>query len=165
MSRRMAEATDRRGEFVLVVLGTDHHPFDRAVDIVGTLRPAHRLVVQHGHTPARDWPGVEWHEFLAFETLRGLVRDAAAVVCHGGVGSIMTALSFRRRPVVIARLAAHGEHVDDHQLQIVAKLGGEEIIAVFRERHQFKPGDKIRLKPDPRLIHLFDEATGKRLGT
>ena len=49
------------------------------------------------------------------------------------------------------------------ELQVVAKLGGEEIIAVFRERHQFKPGDKIRLKPDPWLVHLFDESTGKRL--
>ena len=49
------------------------------------------------------------------------------------------------------------------EIQVVAKLGGEEIIAVFRERHQFKPGDKIRLKPDPRLVHLFDETTGKRL--
>ena len=49
------------------------------------------------------------------------------------------------------------------ELQIVAKMGGGDIIAVFRERHQFKPGDKIRLKPDPRLVHLFDEQTGKRL--
>jgi multiple sugar transport system ATP-binding protein len=49
------------------------------------------------------------------------------------------------------------------EIQIVAKLGGSDITAVFRERHQFKPGDKIRLKPDPRLVHLFDEATGKRL--
>src|SRR5690349_2519045 len=49
------------------------------------------------------------------------------------------------------------------ELQVVARLGESEIIAVLRERHQFKPGDKIRLKPDPRLIHLFDEATGKRL--
>jgi multiple sugar transport system ATP-binding protein len=49
------------------------------------------------------------------------------------------------------------------ELQVVAKLGGDDVIAVFRERHQFKPGDKIRLKPDPRLIHLFDETTGKRL--
>jgi multiple sugar transport system ATP-binding protein len=49
------------------------------------------------------------------------------------------------------------------ELQVAAKLGGEDVIAVFRERHQFKPGDKIRLKPDPRLIHLFDETTGKRL--
>jgi multiple sugar transport system ATP-binding protein len=49
------------------------------------------------------------------------------------------------------------------ELQVVAKLGGEDIIAVFRERYAFKPGDKIRLKPDPRLVHLFDEPTGQRL--
>jgi multiple sugar transport system ATP-binding protein len=57
------------------------------------------------------------------------------------------------------------------EIQIVAKFngkfdgkpGGNEIVAVFRERHPFKPGDKIRLKPDPRLVHLFDETTGKRI--
>jgi multiple sugar transport system ATP-binding protein len=49
------------------------------------------------------------------------------------------------------------------ELHVVAKLGGQEVIAVFRERHQFKPGDLIRLKPNPRFVHLFDEATGKRL--
>jgi len=49
------------------------------------------------------------------------------------------------------------------EIQVVAKLGDEDIVAVFRERHQFKPGDKIRLKPDPRLVHLFDAETGKRL--
>ena len=46
---------------------------------------------------------------------------------------------------------------------LMAKLGGEDIIAVFRERHRFEPGDKVRLKPDPGLVHLFDEASGKRL--
>jgi len=49
------------------------------------------------------------------------------------------------------------------EIQVVARLGGEDVIAVFRERHQFKPGDRIRLKPDPRFVHLFDEPTGKRL--
>ena len=49
------------------------------------------------------------------------------------------------------------------ETQVFAKLGGEEVVAVFRERHKFNPGDKIRLKPDQRVVHLFDEATGKRL--
>jgi multiple sugar transport system ATP-binding protein len=49
------------------------------------------------------------------------------------------------------------------ELHVAARLGGEEIIAVFRERHQFKPGDTIRLRPDPRLVHLFDETSGQRL--
>jgi len=49
------------------------------------------------------------------------------------------------------------------ETQVFAKLGGEEVVAVFRERHKFEPGDKVRLKPNPALVHLFDEATGKRL--
>ena len=49
------------------------------------------------------------------------------------------------------------------EIQIVAKIGDSEIIAAFRERHPFKPGNKIRLKPDPRLVHLFDAASGQRL--
>jgi multiple sugar transport system ATP-binding protein len=49
------------------------------------------------------------------------------------------------------------------ELQVVAKLGGEDVIAVFRERHAFRPGDKIRLRPDPRLVHMFDETTGLRI--
>ncbi len=49
------------------------------------------------------------------------------------------------------------------EIQVVARLGGEEVMAVFRERHQFRPGDKIRLQPDPRFVHLFDEPTGKKL--
>ena len=51
------------------------------------------------------------------------------------------------------------------EVQIVAKMGGEDVIAVFRERHAFKPGDQIKLKPDPKVVHLFDEATGARLNT
>jgi multiple sugar transport system ATP-binding protein len=50
------------------------------------------------------------------------------------------------------------------EVQINARLGGGgEIVAVFRERHAFKPGEKIGLKPLPGLIHLFDAATGQRL--
>jgi multiple sugar transport system ATP-binding protein len=49
------------------------------------------------------------------------------------------------------------------ELQVVGRLGGQEIIAVFRERHKFKPGDKIRLRPDPALVHLFEGTIGGRL--
>jgi multiple sugar transport system ATP-binding protein len=51
------------------------------------------------------------------------------------------------------------------ELQVMAKIGGDDVIAVFRERHRFKPGDKIRLKPHLALAHLFDEPTGQRLNT
>jgi multiple sugar transport system ATP-binding protein len=50
------------------------------------------------------------------------------------------------------------------EIQVNARLaGGEEIVAVFRERHLFDPGEKISLKPQPGLVHLFDGESGKRL--
>ena len=45
--------------------------------------------------------------------------------------------------------------------QIFCNLAGTEITAVVRERHDFKPGVKIRLKPQ--LSFLFDPATGARI--
>src|SRR5499427_3281169 len=49
------------------------------------------------------------------------------------------------------------------ETQLVARLGGQDVLAVFRERHQFKPGDRVRLKPSVGLVHLFDKTSGKRL--
>jgi multiple sugar transport system ATP-binding protein len=49
------------------------------------------------------------------------------------------------------------------ETQLVAKLGGQDVLAVFRERCQFKPGDRVRLKPSVGFTHLFDKASGKRL--
>ncbi|HZU21023.1 MAG TPA: glycosyltransferase [Gaiellaceae bacterium] len=153
-------------EYILVALGTDEHPFERALDAVGSLRPEHRLVVQHGHTAPRDWPEAEWHDFIPFDTMRALIRDATVVVCHAGVGTIMTALSFRRRPVVIARLQARGEHVDDHQLQIVSTLGerglvvpladGDDVAGAVAEAR----GATVEWQRDSRLAEAVAAAVG-----
>jgi len=47
--------------------------------------------------------------------------------------------------------------------QVFAKVAGIELTGVFRERHEFRPGDTIRLRPDPHRAHLFDAGSGKRL--
>jgi multiple sugar transport system ATP-binding protein len=48
---------------------------------------------------------------------------------------------------------------------VFAKIGETEVTAVFRERHEFRAGDSIRLVPDPARTHLFDAETGKTLST
>jgi multiple sugar transport system ATP-binding protein len=50
------------------------------------------------------------------------------------------------------------------ETHVVARAEGQDLVAVFRDRHPFRPGDVIRLAPDPRHIHLFDAASGDRLG-
>jgi multiple sugar transport system ATP-binding protein len=40
---------------------------------------------------------------------------------------------------------------------------GTELSAVFRERHEFIPGSRIRLNPDLQHAHLFDAQSTRRL--
>jgi multiple sugar transport system ATP-binding protein len=47
--------------------------------------------------------------------------------------------------------------------QVFAKVGATEVAAVFRERHDFRPGETIRLVPDQERTHLFDAESGKSL--
>jgi len=49
------------------------------------------------------------------------------------------------------------------ETQLFARLGEQEIVAVFRERHAFEPGQKIRLKPRAPVAHLFDASSGQRI--
>jgi len=50
------------------------------------------------------------------------------------------------------------------ELQIIGRTpGGEDIVANFRERHAFEPGQTVKLAADRDLIHLFNGETGKRL--
>jgi multiple sugar transport system ATP-binding protein len=49
------------------------------------------------------------------------------------------------------------------ETQVVVECGGQEIVCLFRERIAAQPGEALRIKPDPKLVHLFDETTGRRL--
>ncbi|MER8501945.1 MULTISPECIES: sn-glycerol-3-phosphate ABC transporter ATP-binding protein UgpC [unclassified Mesorhizobium] len=46
---------------------------------------------------------------------------------------------------------------------VFLRFGEGEMVALFRERHDFKPGDTLQLKPRLDQVHLFDAETGKRL--
>ena len=48
------------------------------------------------------------------------------------------------------------------ETQVMAELGGTPIVCAFRERVSAKPGESIRIVPDPALVHLFDAETGQR---
>jgi multiple sugar transport system ATP-binding protein len=49
------------------------------------------------------------------------------------------------------------------ETQIVARIGSQDIIAVFRDRHDVSPGEKIHLRPRASAAHLFDKDSGRRI--
>ncbi|MGI9354849.1 MAG: ABC transporter ATP-binding protein [Rhizobiaceae bacterium] len=46
---------------------------------------------------------------------------------------------------------------------VFMRHGEEELVAVFRERHDFSPGQEIGLSPDADRVHLFDPRTGGKV--
>jgi multiple sugar transport system ATP-binding protein len=49
------------------------------------------------------------------------------------------------------------------ETQVVAKVGAQQVICVFRERVQARPGETIRVTPNPEAVHLFDKDKGQRI--
>jgi multiple sugar transport system ATP-binding protein len=49
------------------------------------------------------------------------------------------------------------------ETQVFARLAGNEIVGVFRERITVGPGDTLKISPDAGALHLFDATTGMRL--
>ncbi len=57
----------------------------------------------------------EWAQKISPDDFTRRVKSATAVVGHAGMGSIITAMTFRKPTVIMARRAHLGEHRNDHQ--------------------------------------------------
>ncbi len=130
-------------------------------------RPANRFVAGFIGSPSMNF-------------IDGKQKDGALVAANGA-----------RLPVATAQAANDGramvygirpEHLDlveggsegfeaevvvieptGSETQLFARLGEQEIVAIFRERHDFAPGQKIRLKPRAPVAHLFVASSGQRI--
>lgn len=116
-------------------------PFDRLVRDVeqakaAGLLPEH-VIVQTGlggHRPA----GVEEvRETIPFAEVQDILSRADIVVCHGGTGSLITALREGCRVIAVPRLFELGEHYDDHQLEITAAFAERGLLTVVRPGTSF----------------------------
>ncbi|MGF1650916.1 MAG: ABC transporter ATP-binding protein [Hyphomicrobiaceae bacterium] len=80
------------------------------------------------------------------------------------------------RPVIYGVRPEHLELSDDgveaevivveptgSETQVFVRLAGKEVCAIFRERHDLRPGQKVRLKPMAHVAKVFDPETGARL--
>lgn len=144
---------------ILTILGTHEQQFDRLLKAVDALDIAEPRIVQTGYS--RYVPQhCTAHEFLPFEQVESLMKEASVVITHAGTGTVMLALSLGKTPIVVPRLAKYGEHVDDHQIELVESLGELDLIIPLMD------GDDLAAKialaktrtntrtinPDPRVV-------------
>ena len=112
---------------VFVTVGTDHHRFDRLVgwaDRWAADRQDVRCIVQYGTSGAPEH--AEGFAYLAKPDLQVAMREAVAVVCHGGPATIAEARQMGHIPIIVPRRAGHDEHVDDHQYRFSLHVSEEK---------------------------------------
>lgn len=78
----------------------------------------------------------EYIEFLDRDTFAGKVEESSTLVTHGGTGVIVGALKKGKKVIAVPRLAKYGEHVDDHQLQLLEQFSESGMIIMCEEVQQ-----------------------------
>ncbi len=120
---------------ILVTLGTQDKPFTRLLDAIekeikkGNIKD--NVVVQTGCTKY-ETDDMEIFDLIPMEEFDKLMSECDLLITHGGVGSIITGLKYNKKVIAVPRLAKYGEHINDHQKQIIEKFDAAgNIIGVF----------------------------------
>ncbi|MCC4908097.1 glycosyltransferase [Microbacterium sp. cx-59] len=115
---------------VVTLGGNGEYGFTRLVERVRDILPGNAEVLwQLGSTPTIDLPGRVVASMPSHELIEAL-SAADAVVGHSGTGTVITALSAGKLPVLSPRLVDKGEHVDGHQEDLARSLADRGLAVV-----------------------------------
>ena len=116
---------------IIVSLGTHERNFFRLVKEIERLiqekKIKEKVIIQLGYTKY-NVKGAICYNFIPFNKMIGYIKDSSVMITHGGVGSIMDALSFGKVPIVVPRRKFLDEHSDDHQMQITREMEKQGLI-------------------------------------
>lgn len=93
------------------------------------------VLVQRGHTDAEPDARYRSVAFLSAEQFEHHLGDASLVICHGGTTQLF-AIRLGKVPVVMPRRKRYGEHINDHQVQLVEAMVAEGLVVPA-----YEPGD------------------------
>ena len=110
---------------IFVTLGSQKFQFDRLLQTIDQLLEqkiiTDEVLAQTGYstyTP-RHFQAIA---FMDRDTFAENMSKASFVITHAGTGAIIGAVKNGKKVIAVPRLAKYGEHVDDHQLQIVEQF-------------------------------------------
>lgn len=139
---------------IFVTVGTQL-AFDRliaSVDAWAEKNPGVEIFAQIGPGSFRP-KNFKFESFVSPTEANGLFRSADLVVSHAGMGSILTALKYKKPILVMPRKASLGEHRNEHQLATAKWLGNkagisvaneaEDVCRILSERTQLRAGEGI----------------------
>lgn len=126
---------------ILVLLGTQNNSFHRLLEEIdkliekGTIKE--KVIVQAGHTKYQS-DKMQIFDLISTKDLEKYQDEANLIITHGGVGSIITSIERGKKVIAVPRLHKYGEHVNDHQKEIVQLFGKKGCIIGINEVGELK---------------------------
>lgn len=124
---------------IFVTVGTQDKPFERIIKAVENAvlsgKITDEVIVQAGNTKY-DSDVIKILNYVPFEEFENYINKADIIITHGGVGSILNALKLGKKIIAVPRLKKYGEHINDHQLQVIQKMSEEGFILSCEDENE-----------------------------
>lgn len=121
---------------IFVTLGSQKFQFNRLLKAVDQLIDegiiTEDVFAQTGYSDYQP-QNFRYQQFLDREAFAEKMVQADIVITHGGTGAIIGAVKKGKKVIAVPRLAKYGEHVDDHQLQIVNQFEELNLLCACRD--------------------------------
>ena len=133
---------------IFVTLGSQKFQFNRLLKELDRLieekKVNEEIFAQIGYSDYKP-QYFEFKDFVDRDEFEKVMDKCEIVIAHGGTGAIITAVKKDKKVIAIPRLAKYGEHVDDHQIQLVDEFKELNLIyPVYDERDLEKAICEIR---------------------
>lgn len=116
---------------IFVTVGTQPQPFKRLFDklelLVSNGIIKDKIIAQVGTNTVLQ-KKIQAFDYLPLQGMYNYMKSADLIISHGGTGSIITALKMGKKVIGIPRLAEYGEHINDHQADLITVLSQEKMI-------------------------------------
>jgi len=120
------------GNKIFITLGSQKFQFNRLLKAVDELCEkgtvdAEDVFAQIGYSDYLP-KNFSYKKFLDRDEFSNEMEKANIVITHGGTGAIIGAVKKGKKVIAVPRLAKYGEHVDDHQLQLIKQFDDLNLI-------------------------------------
>lgn len=130
---------------IFVTVGTQDKQFTRLIraveNAVITGKIIDEVIIQAGNTEYES-EYLKVLNYIPFDEFNKYLESADIIITHGGVGSILNALKLKKKIIALPRLQKYGEHINDHQLQVVKKMTDKGYILSCKNEDEL--ADKIK---------------------
>lgn len=123
---------------IFVITGTQL-PFDRLIRMLDEMAPEldEEIVAQvNGCNYLPHY--VNTVDILPPDEFDKLFCQARLIVAHAGIGTILSAMQYQKPIIIFPRIAALGEHRNEHQLATAAKMKEAGWVYVATEKEELK---------------------------